>query len=587
MGQMTEMTPSANTGFLPQGFKESNLATKLGRAFKFYFALLMLFGLIAFASLSYVSLSIGRNVEKAQFAYRVSNLAQQAMALELQAVHFASARSDSEASKLEDARMRFADSLSQIKKAAIDDGSVNEDTELSAIIAKIEQQSDVTNRQLQVIAANPADSPAAKGAVEAIVGQDDGIMQIMRQLDTLVTDRHEAGQNSIRLKFAIVTGLMVIFMLFASFTISRSIKLFTVLIAGGMRQLAEAVRKLADGDRTIEVPGTDRQDEIGEVARAMDVFKANADEVIRLQEEAADATNREALQAERESMRERGRQRMLEDLDRFEAKISTVIEAVASASHELQLTAQSMSTVADQTLEKSTIVASAAQQASNNVTLVAGAGDELNASIAEINRQIVSSTEIAQITAADAKKVDATVNSLLGSVDEVGKIADLISSIAAQTNLLALNATIEAARAGDAGKGFAVVASEVKALAEQTSKSTADVTALVAAMQRASKESAVAIDGIVKRVSDLEEVTITVASAVDQQSMASEEVAKSIAQAAQGTELVSANIDEVKVAAQSTGAAATQVLTSSEALRSQADKLKTETDSFLHELRAA
>ena len=380
---------------------------------------------------------------------------------------------------------------------------------------------------------------------------------------------------------------MVIFMLFASLTISRSIKLFTFLIAGGMRQLAEAVRKLADGDRTIEVPGTDRQDEIGEVARAMDVFKANADEVIRLQEEAADATNREALQAERESMRERGRQRMLEDLDRFEAKISTVIEAVASASHELQLTAQSMSTVADQTLEKSTIVASAAQQASNNVTLVAGAGDELNASIAEINRQIVSSTEIAQITAADAKKVDATVNSLLGSVDEVGKIADLISSIAAQTNLLALNATIEAARAGDAGKGFAVVASEVKALAEQTSKSTADVTALVAAMQRASKESAVAIDGIVKRVSDLEEVTITVASAVDQQSMASEEVAKSIAQAAQGTELVSANIDEVKVAAQSTGAAATQVLTSSEALRSQADKLKTETDSFLHELRAA
>jgi methyl-accepting chemotaxis protein len=587
MGQMTDTTPNATGSWLPQGFKEANLATKLSRAFKFYFALLMLFGLIAFASLSFVSLSIGKNAERAQFAYRVSNLAQQAIGLELLAVRFVSSRSQGEASDLEQARARFAESLAYIKKTAIDDASIADDTDMMANIAKIEQLSAETVRQLDVVAANPADSPAAKAAVDAIVRQDSAIIQNVTQLDNLLADRNQAGKNSIRLKFAIVTGLMVIFMLFASFTISRSIRIFTVLIAGGMRQLAEAVRKLADGDRTIEVPGTERQDEIGEVARAMDVFKANADEVIRLQEEAADATNREALQAERESMRERARQRMLEDLDRFEAKISTVIEGVASASHELQMTAQSMSTVADQTLEKSTIVASAAQQASNNVTLVAGAGDELNASIAEINRQIVSSTEIAQITAADAKKVDATVNSLLGSVDEVGKIADLISSIAAQTNLLALNATIEAARAGDAGKGFAVVASEVKALSEQTSKSTAEVTALVAAMQRASKESAVAIDGIVKRVSDLEEVTITVASAVDQQSMASEEVAKSIAQAAQGTELVSANIDEVKIAAQSTGAAATQVLTSSEALRSQADKLKTETDSFLNELRAA
>jgi methyl-accepting chemotaxis protein len=349
--------------------------------------------------------------------------------------------------------------------------------------------------------------------------------------------------------------------------------------------LADALDDIQADNLDVFVPGTHRSDEIGDLARAVADLR---DATLRANDaQAQQLAAQQELAAQREGATERRKAAMVQFADTLEEQIGTIVQLVSAAGTDLQMTAQSMSAVAEQTIQQAAVVAGAAQQASSNVTLVAGAGDELNASIAEINRQVISSTEIARATADDARKVDETVKGLLVAVEEVGQISGMIASIADQTNLLALNATIEAARAGEAGRGFAVVANEVKTLADQTSKSTADVSALVASMQAASEQSSRAIEIILKRISELEQVSVSVASAVDQQSLASEEVARSIAQAAQGTEMVSTNIGEVNEAARTTGTAANQVLVSSEELQHHANQLSVQMTEYVERLRAA
>ena len=254
--------------------------------------------------------------------------------------------------------------------------------------------------------------------------------------------------------------------------------------------------------------------------------------------------------------------------------VSEVVETVASASNEMQVTAESMSAAADETSRQATAVASAAEQASTNVETVAAASEELTSSIDEISSQVSRSAEIAQTAVDEARHTTASVQGLAEASQKIGEVVELISDIASQTNLLALNATIEAARAGEAGKGFAVVASEVKSLANQTAKATEEISAQIGAIQGATGEAVSAIKGIDSRIGEISEVATTVASAVEEQTAATNEISRNSQEAASGVQSVTGNITGVNTAASETGASASQMLDAARELASQSDVLK-------------
>nr|WP_298682059.1 methyl-accepting chemotaxis protein [uncultured Dongia sp.] len=353
--------------------------------------------------------------------------------------------------------------------------------------------------------------------------------------------------------------------------------LATMGISKPLANSIENLNRLSRGDLTIEIIGGARGDEIGDIARALQVFKDTA----------TAAEEMRALQAEEQKAKER-RQMAIDGLIKtFDDTMSSELTQLTSASTELQATAQSMSSTAEETSRQATAVAAASEQASANVQTVAAAADELSASVIEISRQVEQSTLIAGQAVADAERTDAAVRILAEAAQKIGAVVGLINDIASQTNLLALNATIEAARAGEAGKGFAVVASEVKNLATQTAKATEDISAQISGMQGSTDEAVTAIKGISNIIGQMSEITTTIASAVQEQGAATQEIARNVQQAAQGTQDVSSNIGGVTHAAGETGAASAQVLGTAGTLSKQADTLRRSVSQFLEGVRSA
>jgi methyl-accepting chemotaxis protein len=342
-------------------------------------------------------------------------------------------------------------------------------------------------------------------------------------------------------------------------------------------KMVGAMGQLAGGDHSVEIPATDKKDEIGQMAKAVLIFKEN---MIKAKELAA---------KEAEAIKERiARAARVNELTQaFDIDISSVLRSVASASTELQATASSMTATAEEASNQATAVAAATEEASTNVQTVAAASEELASSVNEIGRQVAQSASIAQKAVVEADRTNATVQGLLKDAANIGDVVKLISEIAEQTNLLALNATIEAARAGEAGRGFAVVAAEVKSLAEQTAKATDQISAQVSSIQTSSSEAVRAIKGISATINQMSEIASAIASAVEEQGSATQEIARSVQQAALGTGEISANVVGVQQAAGDTGAAAHQVLEASNELSRQSETMRGQVESFLGDIKAA
>lgn len=351
-----------------------------------------------------------------------------------------------------------------------------------------------------------------------------------------------------------------------------------VRMTSPLQRLNGTMRVIADGKLETDVVYTTRNDEIGDMAKALLVFKENGLRMRRMEEEQKASEQAEAR---------RRKQEMSKLADEFEHAVGEIVDAVASASTELEASANTLTHSATRAQEVTTTVAAASEQASANVQSVASATEELSTSVNEIGRQVQESARMAGEAVGQARNTMNQVGELSRASTRIGDVVELINTIAGQTNLLALNATIEAARAGDAGRGFAVVDSEVKALAEQTARATGEIGQQITSIQAATQESVTAIKNISGTIERLSEISSTIAAAVEEQGAATQEIARNVQQASQGTQQVSSNIVDVQRGATETGGASSQVLSSAQSLSADSNRLKAQVQRFLSTVRAA
>ncbi|SMF79566.1 Methyl-accepting chemotaxis protein [Tistlia consotensis] len=454
------------------------------------------------------------------------------------------------------------------------DGSVasgysgNADGSLKANLDASYQAAKQADLQFQQKVEKAAVDAAEAGKTLATLDRFYGIASA--ELERLLNRRIEGFVASQRLTLAITALLFLI-------AAGAVLSLVRVAVIRRLRRLTETMTALAGGALDTEVADGEARDEVGDMARAVAVFKSGLIKARELEEEHVRAEAARTARAERIDALTAG----------FEKSVAALADTLSSATSEMQRSARSIDAASETSARQSTAAAAASEQASGNVQTVASAADELTAAIDELGRQVDTASGVASEAAGESERTNKLVGSLAETASRIDTVTSLINEIAEQTNLLALNATIEAARAGEAGKGFAVVASEVKNLATQTARATEEIGTQIAAMQGVTGQTVEAIGSIGATITRINEIAATMAATVDQQGSATREIARSVQEAATGTRSATSNVEEVKQATGETRTAAGQVLTVADRLTGEAEALFREVEQFLAAVKAA
>ena len=392
-------------------------------------------------------------------------------------------------------------------------------------------------------------------------------------MDELHARLHAREQRLTRSEYLAFGGSVSLLVLFTVIMTYRVVSQIT----RPLERLTEVMRRLAAGQLDEAIPALSRGDEIGQMARTVEVFKQNAVDVQRLTDE----------QKIREEESKRQKTALVEAMaNQFEGSVASVIDEVVASCKEVEDKVRKMTDQMNAANRSSQAVVKATSETTSNVQIVAAAAEELYSSIREIAGRVNDSATIASQTASAAQNSAGTINELVDQAQRVSHIVSLISKIASQTNLLALNATIESARAGEAGKGFAVVANEVKSLAAQTAKATEEITLNIQSIQTATGRVVEEIRHISDIANQSREISTSIAAAIEEQTAATQEISKSVAYAAQGTEAVAENITEVGKNVTEADTLSRRVLSATVSLGQEFGKLEAQVEKFVATVRS-